>query len=81
MVILYYTFKNDEKTYLNFTAKLTIGVTTSQKHIQYSVNKVEIKKKNKIAQVSQYLPFVWTVPWAILTMQKYNVFLISQHFH
>ena len=44
MVILYYTFKNDEKTYLNFTAKLTIGVTTSQKHIQYSVNKVEITK-------------------------------------
>ena len=45
MVILYYTFKNDEKPYLNFTAKLTIGVTTSQKQIQYSVNKVEIKKK------------------------------------
>ena len=38
-------------------------------------------RKNKIAQVSQYLPFVWTVPWAILTMQRYNDFLISQHFH
>ena len=45
MVILYYSFKNSEKPYLNFTAKLTIGVTASQKHIQYSVNKVEIKNK------------------------------------
>ena len=42
MAILYYTFKNNEWSYLNFTVKLTIGVTASQKHIQYSVNKIEI---------------------------------------
>ena len=27
---------------------------------------------NKNAHVSQYLPFVWTVPWAIFTLQKYK---------
>lgn len=43
MIILYYTFSNESIDYLNFTAKLTIGVTVGEKHIQYSVNKVEIK--------------------------------------
>ena len=45
MILLYYTFENEENAYLNFTAKLTIGVTASQKHIQYSVNKVEVSIK------------------------------------
>ncbi len=44
MILLYYEFKDEHKTYLNFVAKLTIGVTASNKHIQYSVNKVEVKK-------------------------------------
>ena len=42
MAILYHTFENAELPYLNFTVKLTIGVKASQKHVQYSVNKVEI---------------------------------------
>lgn len=45
MVILYYTFVSADKPYLNFTAKLTIGITATQKHIQYSVNKVEVDTK------------------------------------
>lgn len=45
MILLYYAFENKENAYLNFTAKLTIGVTASQKHIQYSVNKVEVSIK------------------------------------
>lgn len=48
IIILYYTFESIDKPYLNFTAKLTIGVTASQKHIQYSVNKVEVAAKQKI---------------------------------
>ena len=45
MILLYYKFEDVKKTYLNFVAKLTIGVTASEKHIQYSVNKVEVNDK------------------------------------
>lgn len=44
MILLYYQFESEQIDYLNFTVKLTIGVTASQKHIQYSVNKVEVAK-------------------------------------
>ena len=47
MVLLYYAFENKEFPYLNFIAKLTIGVTASQKHIQYSINKIEVPEKRK----------------------------------
>lgn len=47
MVILYYSFENDEIPYLNFIAKLTIGVTAAQKNIQYSINKIEVPEKRK----------------------------------
>ena len=42
LILLYYKFENKQKPYLNFMVKLTIGVTASSKHIQYSVNKVEV---------------------------------------
>ena len=42
LILLYYKFKDEQKPYLNFMVKLTIGVTASSKHIQYSVNKVEV---------------------------------------
>ena len=45
MILLYYKFENEQKTYLNFVVKLTIGVTASDKHIQYCVNKVEVNDK------------------------------------
>ncbi len=41
MLILYYKFTNDKYEYLNFTVKLTIGINSVGKYIQYSVNKVE----------------------------------------
>ena len=44
MILLYYQFENEQIDYMNFTVKLTIGVSASQKHIQYSVNKVEVTK-------------------------------------
>ena len=43
MILLYYDFQNDEKEYLNFRVKLTIGVMTGGKHVQYCVNKIETK--------------------------------------
>ena len=43
MVLLYYDFTNHDYEYLNFKVKLTIGVTTNGKHIQYCVNKIEVK--------------------------------------
>ena len=43
MLILYYTFTNNEHDYLNFTIKLTIGIKADDKHVQYSVNSIEIK--------------------------------------
>ena len=43
MILLYYDFANQENEYLNFRVKLTIGVTTYGKHIQYCVNKIEVK--------------------------------------
>lgn len=43
MLILYYKFENDEYEYLNFMVKLTIGIKTNNKHVQYSVNSIDIK--------------------------------------
>jgi hypothetical protein len=45
MILLYYKFEDEQRSYLNFIVKLTIGVTASNKHIQYSVNKVEVNTK------------------------------------
>ena len=45
MVILYHKFTNDEYDYLNFTIKLTLGINTDGKYIQYSINKVEVQQK------------------------------------
>lgn len=47
MILLYYDFRNEEKEYLNFRVKLTIGVMTGGKHIQYCVNKIETKQKSQ----------------------------------
>ena len=43
MILLYYNFIDEERDYLNFRAKLTIGVMTDGKHVQYCVNKIEAK--------------------------------------
>ena len=43
MILLYYDFSDNEKDYMNFRVKLTIGVMTGGKHVQYCVNKIEAK--------------------------------------
>ena len=45
MAILYYNFVNTEYNYLNFNTKLTIGIRSDNKHVQYCVNKIEVKEK------------------------------------
>ena len=47
MAVLYYDFESDQYDYLNFTVKLTLGIKNDGRHIQYSVNKVDVLK-NKI---------------------------------
>jgi len=44
MAVLFYEFQSEEFDYLNFTVKLTLGIKNDGRHIQYSVNKVDIVK-------------------------------------
>lgn len=44
MVVLHHKFSNEKYSYLNFMAKLTIGIKADGKHVQYCVNKVECTK-------------------------------------
>ena len=44
MAVLYYDFVDNEKKYMNFTAKLVLGIKNDGRHIQYSVTKVDIAK-------------------------------------
>ena len=48
MAVLFYEFKNEEYDYLNFTVKLTLGIKNDGRHIQYSVNKLDIEKNKTI---------------------------------
>jgi hypothetical protein len=41
IVVLYYEFSDEVIPYLNFFAKLTIGIKSDNKHVQYCINKVE----------------------------------------
>lgn len=50
MAILYYNFVNTECNYLNFNTKLTIGIRSDNKHVQYCVNKIEVKEKKPTVQ-------------------------------
>lgn len=52
MAILYYDFVNEELPYLNFKIKLTIGIRADNKHVQYCVNKIEVKEKSRPYQAS-----------------------------
>ena len=42
MATLYYDFQADEYDYLNCTVKLVLGVKSDGRHVQYSVNKIEL---------------------------------------
>jgi len=46
--VLFYEFENEECDYLNFTVKLTLGIKNDGRHIQYSINKVDILKNKNI---------------------------------
>ena len=43
IAVLYYDFVNETIPYLNFKVKLTIGIRSNNMHIQYCVNKIEVK--------------------------------------
>ena len=43
MAILYYDLINEILPYLNFKVKLTFGIRADNKHVQYCVNKIEVK--------------------------------------
>lgn len=45
IVVLHHKFINEKHPYLNFMAKLTIGIKADGKHVQYCVNKVEFESK------------------------------------
>ena len=40
---LYYEFVDTEKDYLNFTAKLMLGIKNEGTHIQYSITKIDVE--------------------------------------
>ena len=42
MATLYYSFHSPEYEYLNFTIKLVMGIKNDGRHVQYSVNKIEL---------------------------------------
>lgn len=43
MAVLYYCFIDEAIQYLNFKVKLTIGIRADKKHVQYCINKIEVK--------------------------------------
>ena len=43
IAILYYDFVDNNVPYMNFKVKLTIGIRSNGLHVQYCVNKIEIK--------------------------------------
>jgi len=44
MAKLFYNFTHKEHDYMNFTVKLTLGIKSDGRHIQYSINKIDITK-------------------------------------
>ena len=48
MAILYHEFVHPKMEYLNFMVKLTIGIKSDGKHVQYCVNKIETQNKKPI---------------------------------
>lgn len=43
---LYYNHHSKERDYMNFTTKLVLGIKSEGRHIQYSVNRIEMKQKS-----------------------------------
>jgi len=45
MAVLYYDFTDNEKSYMNFRIRLLLGIKSDGRHVQYSVNKVDVIEK------------------------------------
>ena len=45
MAVLYYDFKDSDKWYMNFSVKLVLGIKLDGRHVQYSVNKIDVIDK------------------------------------
>ena len=50
IAVLYYDMVDDNIPYLNYKVKLTIGIRSNNKHVQYCVNKIEVKEKKPTVQ-------------------------------
>ena len=50
IAVLFYDFTSTKFDYMNFKVKLTIGIRSDNKHIQYCVNKIEVKKEKSTVQ-------------------------------
>jgi hypothetical protein len=42
LALLYYDFVDKDKVYMNFRVKLILGIKNDGRHVQYSVNKIDI---------------------------------------
>ena len=78
MLLLYYDFTDERREYMNFRVKLTIGVMTGGKHIQYCVNKIEVKEKT--SHVIRYRTIVWNDAPDWICLQNYNFFKILKSY-
>ena len=45
MATLFYEFTDAEKSYMNFTVQLMLGIRNNGKHLQYAVNKIDMVEK------------------------------------
>ncbi|MDR3217432.1 MAG: hypothetical protein LBU22_00375 [Dysgonamonadaceae bacterium] len=45
LAVLYYDFVDEEKLYMNFRVKLILGIKNDGRHVQYSVNKIDVVNK------------------------------------
>jgi hypothetical protein len=45
LAILYYDFVEEKKPYMDFRVKLILGIKNDGRHVQYSVNKIDVVKK------------------------------------
>jgi len=57
IVVLHHEFSNETIPYLNFFAKLTIGIKANKKHVQYCINKVECVQQKTALYITSCVTF------------------------
>ena len=45
LAVLYYSFVDEEKPYMNFRVKLVLGIKNDGRHVQYNVSKIDVAQK------------------------------------